>query len=203
MKVISLVAMPAAKLADACMSIAGCLYVMWVQHCVDNALVLTAAGDSSPRHFANLIKPADRQRSHWDFHTATERPVKLFMHVREDTDPPVRVVLMVGAALPRVTSANVILPTDPKQEDVDLDVDYARDLSFPANSLIGLGAYGQVGVVSLNLAPSVEVMCLHVGSFANAVMVAHAHRMMQQAMLGCVLCVLQCSRCNMQWACLL
>ena len=40
----------------------------------------------------------------------------------------------------------VVLPEDPLQPHVDLNIDITTDLAFPANSFIGAGAFGQVRV---------------------------------------------------------
>lgn len=71
----------------------------------------------------------------------------LFLHVLVDADQPIHVVLVVASRpMPRGAAAQVVLPSDPHQAGVDLTIDLQRDLSFPAKSYIGSGAYGQVGV---------------------------------------------------------
>eukprot|EP00877_Chromochloris_zofingiensis_P009814 jgi/Chrzof1/5086/Cz15g10360.t1 len=87
-----------------------------------------------------------QQPRSWDFSsTSSDRPVQLFLHTVESGELPVRAILRVGSRpTSRVTSASIILPCDPSQADVDFDIDFDRDLSYPANSLIGRGAFGQV-----------------------------------------------------------
>lgn len=92
--------------------------------------------------FAPPVVPQPRS---WDFSGGSDRPVQLFLHTLESGEVPVRAVLRVGSRpASRVTSASIILPCDPSQADVDFNIDLERDISFPANSLIGRGGYGQV-----------------------------------------------------------
>lgn len=58
---------------------------------------------------------------------------------------PVSLILLVSAAPPRPeVLAQIVLPADPPQADVDLAIDGKTALAFPNDSFLGAGAFGQV-----------------------------------------------------------
>lgn len=90
----------------------------------------------------------------WRFDCAVEHPLKVFLYTSDTAGaPPVRVVLVALEPTPlrerlahaEETPVSFILPSDPPQSDVRLDMDLATDIQFPINSFIGSGAFGQVG----------------------------------------------------------
>jgi len=63
----------------------------------------------------------------------------------EDTDQPVRMILVCSAPPPKPeVLAQIVLPADPPQAGVDLAIDLKTALAFPSNSFLGAGAFGQV-----------------------------------------------------------
>eukprot|EP00879_Flechtneria_rotunda_P018025 GHRR01018891.1.p1 GENE.GHRR01018891.1~~GHRR01018891.1.p1 ORF type:complete len:1346 (+),score=395.98 GHRR01018891.1:182-4219(+) len=83
----------------------------------------------------------------WDFERAKINPVRVLLQVEDEpgTSKPVTLLLMVSAPPPRPdVLAQIVLPKDPPQAGVDLCIDAVRDLSFPSNSFLGQGAFGQV-----------------------------------------------------------
>jgi hypothetical protein len=74
--------------------------------------------------------------------------------VNEDADlpSPVTLLLLVSAPPPRPeVLAQVVLPSDPPQADVNLSIDVNTDLAFPSNSFVGAGAFGQVGFAAAGM----------------------------------------------------